>query len=93
MGFSQRANHFCAFVARQSQIVNHLFAFLVRTDHGSPAPMILGAGPPPHLGPTTKEDNQPISDQVLLMIGGQQDRSDGAVNSSTGQGPLSGWGI
>ena len=93
MGFSQRANYFGAFVARWSQIVNRLFAFLARTDHGSTAPMILGPGAVAPLGPTTKEYNQTISDQVLLMIGGQQDRSDGAVNSSTGHGPLSGWGI
>ena len=44
MGFSQRANHFGAFVARWSQIVNRLFAFLARTDYGSTAPMTLGPG-------------------------------------------------
>ena len=92
MGFAQRANHFGAFIAMSSQIVNRLFAFLARTDHGSTAPAILGPAVP-RLAPTTKEHHQTISDQVLLMIGGQQDRSDGAVNSSIGHDLLSGWGI
>src|SRR6516164_2775968 len=92
MGFSQCAHYFGAFVARWSQIVNlSLRSWLERT---TAQPLRRSLDPRcPRLAPTTKEHNQTISDQVLVMIGGQQDRSDGAVNSSTGHGPLSSWGI
>ena len=42
---------------------------------------------PPDTSPYNRRTNQTISGQVLRMIGGRQDRSDGAVNSSTGHGP------